>query len=824
MPLCAAMDGFMRRREPQDQAEAVDEMEALHGALERLERKEEDNEEAPASANLMPGAQNYKAQPSEEREIEEASEGLRSSPASAHPFWSPRARAEIELKNARPKALEDDEKRLGGREADAVQRPQDLEDRSSSRKEVRVDDREVEPDYSPFSGVTSRAEGGSAREVRESGAAESPVGQPAVSAGSELAQGPGPQVALGQDSLDLGPRATFCPGPLALPDQEGQAEPGARGMQSEHGEGSVPWTVQELKSRSATSVGQRENVAADADLELVRMRSLVEHLVDRLEKVEGDRASFGSASSGKLGWVDFQALDRELAKQSQMRELEAFTQQGIGPSSSSFRVPPVPSLAKSPPQLLPLDVPASRMPPEHVTTSCRNQPQYFALSPRAATTSGMSGVTSVNGVSHTWRVVNGMLHLEPLEFVDFKGLGCVSPPPRPPLSTPPPSPPPMLPPKVEGMWQGYHVHQDTLGVRGSPTFGIPQQPPPPPGVDGASSSHGEVSCISEDYLLECRGLSEAAGVGQHTSLSEAPTPCAPGQFIPAGAQSPGTLQRMINALLRTLGNAVPNGPQDADALQQSSGFHVPQAPGAHQQPVSQASGVLQQPSGFYVPQAPGAHQQPVSQASGVLQQPSGFHVPQAPGAHQQPVSQASGALQQSSGFPVSQAPGASQQPSGSGTQPPSSGVLAPSGLGWHTQGCPESHVSGATALMPASGLPPSSGLVNQGRDTSGVAITDALRQVSGSAVPGEAGTSTASPRTGPGIGMVGEPSQGKVPLQETGTSRGRGEFEPGDRTFWDLPRLAPVHESGAAVRASDWLYRSTLMLKGLIFKVVAVVR
>ena len=58
MSLCAAMDGFMRRRETPGQSEAVDEKEALHGALERLEQGEEDKEEATATVILVPGAQN----------------------------------------------------------------------------------------------------------------------------------------------------------------------------------------------------------------------------------------------------------------------------------------------------------------------------------------------------------------------------------------------------------------------------------------------------------------------------------------------------------------------------------------------------------------------------------------------------------------------------------------------------------------------------------------------------------------------------------------------------------------------------------------------
>ena len=58
-------------------------------------------------------------------------------------------------------------------------------------------------------------------------------------------------------------------------------------------------------------------VGLETEFELIRMR-------DRLEKIEeGKTGSFGSASSGRLGWVDHQALSRELARQAEVRESEA---------------------------------------------------------------------------------------------------------------------------------------------------------------------------------------------------------------------------------------------------------------------------------------------------------------------------------------------------------------------------------------------------------------------------------------------------------------------------------------------------------------------
>ena len=79
--------------------------------------------------------------------------------------------------------------------------------------------------------------------------------------------------------------------------------------------------------------------------------------------------------------------------------------------------------------------------------------------------------------------------------------------------------------------------------------------------------------------------------------------------------------------------------------------------------------------------------------------------------------------------------------------------------------------------------------------------------------PGQQGSGPAGHQHGPGHATTGLANSVEVP-----TSRGRGEFEPGDRTFWDLPKLGSVQEPNAAVRASDWLYRSALMLRDLSAK------
>ena len=56
-------------------------------------------------------------------------------------------------------------------------------------------------------------------------------------------------------------------------------------------------------------------------------------------------------------------------------------------------------------------------------------------------------------------------------------------------------------------------------------------------------------------------------------------------------------------------------------------------------------------------------------------------------------------------------------------------------------------------------------------------------------------------------------------MNSDSTPRGKKrKFEPGDRVFWALPKLGPVTEANAAVRASDWLYRSALMVRDLSSK------
>ena len=66
------------------------------------------------------------------------------SPYSPHPFWSEKAKAEMELAHARPATLDEEAKRLG---SGVARRPLDLETRAKGSTEVRVDEEVKEPTY-----------------------------------------------------------------------------------------------------------------------------------------------------------------------------------------------------------------------------------------------------------------------------------------------------------------------------------------------------------------------------------------------------------------------------------------------------------------------------------------------------------------------------------------------------------------------------------------------------------------------------------------------------------------------------------------------------
>ena len=106
---------------------------------------------------------------------------------------------------ARPKHLAELEERYGSRAMDGVARPMALETRAANSSEVRVDDRELEPTYSPSSipEDSSKVQGGNAGEVLERSLV------PYVSVGLGPDSSPGDDLQPGEGS---GPRPPGTPG------------------------------------------------------------------------------------------------------------------------------------------------------------------------------------------------------------------------------------------------------------------------------------------------------------------------------------------------------------------------------------------------------------------------------------------------------------------------------------------------------------------------------------------------------------------------------------------------------------------------------------
>ena len=138
------------------------------------------------------------------------------------------------------------------------------------------------------------------------------------------------------------------------------------------------------------------------------------------------------------------------------------------------------------------------------------------------------------------------------------------------------------------------------------------------------------------------------------------------------------------------------------------------------------------------------------------------------------------------------------------------------------------HGTSKASLRHAPQLGPSSVLGGSGISMAGLPATSQAASGIGLAI--QAPTMFAGQGTQEGIHGPSVPGT-SLPPQPPGTGhresswfnsgstpRGKGEFEPGDRVFWELPKLGPVTEANAAVRASDWLYRSALMLRDLSSK------
>ena len=212
---------------------------------------------------------------------------------------------------------------------------------------------------------------------------------------------------------------------------------------------------------------------------IAKLKSLVEHLSDRLEKCEEAR-SFGPASSGRVRSSDpegaaptmddvirppqvpplpvHHVLDPDLRQFSfedhavlpgfGFRSPVGALPVNVGHGTPSFCPQ---STATSPRSVVPdLSRPARsfQVPDLPVlpgvgtmigsvpcTQPTPDMPQVYPMSPRAKQTPGVQGITVVQGVEHVWSLVNGQLMLEPV-----RGPRDLAPPPRPPCTTPPPSP------------------------------------------------------------------------------------------------------------------------------------------------------------------------------------------------------------------------------------------------------------------------------------------------------------------------------------------------------------------------------------------------
>ena len=219
-------------------------------------------------------------------------------------------------------------------------------------------------------------------------------------------------------------------------------------------------------------------------LEITKLRSLVEHLSERLERFEEGK-SFGSASSGAIRSIDLEGPARvsdDRTRPPNIPSLPLFNSR-LDSRQFSFEDPSLTFL--SPPNSIP-KVPGFGPPPtpfhwgqghsqgqsyrvgtgdgmhdpaSNLQASIPGPPPPPIMSPRARQTP-VQGVINVQGVEHVWQLVDGQLQLNRDR----------SPMPRPPSTTPPPSPP-----GAEALQRGSHE---------TPAFS-PNFPPPP--VQGSAS-------------------------------------------------------------------------------------------------------------------------------------------------------------------------------------------------------------------------------------------------------------------------------------------------------------------------------------------------
>ncbi|OLP95354.1 hypothetical protein AK812_SmicGene22530 [Symbiodinium microadriaticum] len=409
----------------------------------------------------------------------------------AHPFWSERARAEVDLMRARPADLDlqgevrvDEEEIhpsyentsdlllgqskgrpitserprelariqevevISGEEGTRVSssQPPDLLSMSPEKPEASSQTKRESPkpslepsDVGPAgqqremssmlagvqnlsgSGALDSEVGGSSRAVRRSALETSEdVGAQEVSSTT---------VESVSDGKVLNTSHSFC----------GEAS-GSVGVRVGRAEGASEGTAKRSIPLSPEAQGSLKGLAyeisdpSDQYFEIARLRSMVEHLHDRLEKAETERSTRGAAiSPSEVPGVDF-GLQSSLG--------HSYATHQSGPPNARFTSgPPNAHCVSGPPNALMIEDGTMDFvsPPAEVPSmdfglqrSASAGAQYFALSPRAQLPVS-SGHIVVMGVNHKWRIVNGSLVLEPVEAVPppppgYPSLSVAAPP------------------------------------------------------------------------------------------------------------------------------------------------------------------------------------------------------------------------------------------------------------------------------------------------------------------------------------------------------------------------------------------------------------
>ena len=326
----------LRRRRSTPSVQSGEEA-ALREALGEMEKLDQADEKGPASSPSVSVLPSGGQCGSEQRSHGEASGPPPNEAPSVSPFWSPKMMAEAELRRARPRDLDDAIVRMGSPQLDGGTRPRSLEEVEQRATEVRVDDSVMDPAYSSmFSSMFKSGEMPVPDQSQSPAQDRAPDQDDAAGPGGRSVEGhisPGPAgsglgVSQGADQvLDPNSGKALSAGSLELGEQGPSPDAGGRVDVEQAGSSSSLEARVPAERAEIGAVERKLEARLETELELTRMRSLVEHLTDRLDRVECERAaSVGSASSGKLGWVDYQALDRELARQAQQREIEAFRQ------------------------------------------------------------------------------------------------------------------------------------------------------------------------------------------------------------------------------------------------------------------------------------------------------------------------------------------------------------------------------------------------------------------------------------------------------------------------------------------------------------------